>query len=268
MKVESIFEKGSGVINEDYCILNGSQFGVFDGATSLSSATYENGATGGFLASNIAGEVFMNSDEPLVQLAERANCAIGTAMHERGVDLEDKKYLWSTSAAVVRVQDDVFEWVQIGDCLVLVLYEDGSHEIVCEKHDHDFETLKMWQCMAGDVDEPICEALRDQILKVRSEMNVKYGVLSGEGDAMSFLSYGRKSLENVRNILIFTDGLFIPNSSLESRDDFSLFADLFLKGGLSCVRDYIRQMEEEDIACKKYPRFKPHDDIAAISISL
>ncbi|CCO23411.1 protein phosphatase 2C domain-containing protein [Maridesulfovibrio hydrothermalis] len=267
MLVESIYEQGTGVMNEDFHIVNGSLFGVFDGATSLTPATYEQGCTGGFLASNIAGQVFESNDDSLPKLAEKANFAICDAMLERGVDISDKGHLWSTSAAVVRINKETFEWIQIGDCLVLVIYEDGTHELLADNFDHDTETLKLWKDVAHTTDAPIATALKDQILKVRSQMNVAYGVLSGEKDALSFLRYGKKKLRNISNILIFTDGLFLPKCDPETREDFGLFADLYLQGGLSCIRDYIRQTEQTDIHCRKFPRFKTHDDIAAISIS-
>ncbi|WP_031479203.1 protein phosphatase 2C domain-containing protein [Maridesulfovibrio frigidus] len=268
MQIESIYEKGTGVINEDFHFINGSIFGVLDGATSLTPVTYEKGLTGGFLASNIAGEIFQKNDDSLLTLAEEANFAICEAMLERGVNVDEKGHLWCASAAVVRLEGDTLEWVQIGDSLVLVIYDDGTHEIVCDKSEQDIETLKQWKAIADTTHHPIATAMKDQIFKVRSQMNVAYGVLSGEKDALSFLSYGKKQIKNISNILIFTDGLFLPKSDPESGEDFHLLAELFLEGGLSRVRDYIRQIEETDIACRIYPRFKTHDDIAAISITL
>jgi hypothetical protein len=38
-------------------------------------------------------------------------------------------------------------------------------------------------------------------------------------------------------------------------------------GGLKRGRDYIRELEESDPNCWKYPRHKKSDDIAAIAIS-
>ncbi|WP_432735270.1 protein phosphatase 2C domain-containing protein [Maridesulfovibrio sp. FT414] len=267
MRVESIYEKGTGVMNEDFYFARGSRFGVFDGATSLSPDVYEQGCTGGYLASNIAGQVFASGEEPLLSLADKANSAICTAMQERGVDLTEKEFLWSTSAAVVNLEEDYFEWVQIGDCLVMLINEDGSHELLCGGFDHDCETLKMWQEVSKEAGGPILNVLRDQILKVRGQMNVSYGVFSGEKEALSFLNHGQRSLEGVSSILLFTDGLFLPSCDPESRCDFSRFSEIFQQGGLTGVRDYIRTIEQDDHNCCRYPRFKTHDDIAAISIS-
>lgn len=268
MQVDCLYEKGTGDINEDFHFIDGNLFGVFDGATSLSPAKYENGLTGGFIASNVAGKTFKKNNDSLKNLTRKANRAICDAMINRGVNLKDKGHLWSTSAAVVRLGEDVFEWIQIGDCLVLVIYEDGTHEILSKGFNHDLETLTLWKRIADKTEAPILAALKEQIFKVRSCMNVTYGSLSGEEQALDFANFGTKKTHGIKHILLFTDGLFIPKCEPEKREDFQLFSQLFLKGGLSHIRDVIRRIEKTDLTCRTYPRFKAHDDIAAISITL
>ena len=267
MRIDSIFEKGTGVMNEDFHCTHGNLFGVFDGATSLSPATFQDGRTGGFLAANIAGQSFSDMRKPLPDLARQANAAILDAMQDSGVDLGDKANRWCTSAAVVRVNEHDFEWAQIGDCLIMLIRADGSHQVIPPRFDHDLETLNMWKEVACGTDAPILSALHDQILHVRRQMNVTYGVLNGEEAAMSFLNHGSMPLESIDHILLFSDGLFIPKSDPTERADFTLFASLYMDGGLSHLRDHIREIEAADATCRAYPRFKAHDDIAAISIA-
>ena len=268
MKIDTVFEQGTGVLNEDFLVVEDNLFGVFDGATSLTPLRFDHGLTGGYLASTVAGTAFRDNDLPLDQLADKANRAILAAMEKRGVDLTDRAGLWSTSGAVVRVLEDAFEWAQIGDCLVMTLREDGGHQVHCSGFDHDFETLSIWKETACAESGPIIDVLHDQIVKVREGMNVNYGVFNGEPAAMDFLNCGSLPLQGVTHILLFTDGLFIPKSDPGEREDFSLFARLFREGGLKGLRDHIRAKEAGDAACALYPRFKVHDDIAAIAIAL
>lgn len=267
MHVDFICEQGTGEINEDFHCRNENLFGVFDGATSLTSARFENNLTGGFLAAALAGQAFSANNDSLVNLADKANNAIREAMLENGLDLSNKGELWCTSAVVIRLNKDAFDWVQIGDCLLLVIYDDGEYELLIEDFDHDRETLSLWKECSRDTDDTIFTALYEQIWKIRANQNVAYGVLNGEKEALSFLNSGRKSLDRVKHILLFTDGLFIPKSELENREDFALFTALFLEGGLALVRDTIREMERSDVNCRKYPRFKTHDDMAAFAIT-
>ncbi len=268
MRTKHLFEQGVGEINEDFYVMRGNLCGVFDGATSLTPEKYGDGHTGGYLASHIAGETFKENDAPLHELAGRANAAIRGAMLTCGVDVADKANLWSASAAVVRVDADAFEYAQIGDCLIMEFHEDGGYEILSSAFNHDLETLELWKKVAETTVAPIREAMKDQIRKVRSRMNVAYGVLSGEEDALSFLNAGKRKLDGVSDIVIFTDGLFVPKKDPRDREDFHTFAELFRQGGLAAVREYIRNIEITDVACREFPRFKTHDDIAAISIAL
>ncbi len=268
MITDVIHEKGSGRINEDAVSLNGNLFGVFDGATSLTRSTYENDKTGGFLASSIARDTFMANHGPLQFLASKANSAIYEKMLEHGVNISDKSSLWSTSCAVVRIGDDHIEWVQTGDSLLLLIYEDGSYHIPITDYDHDRETLLMWKNMAGSAGEKkIFDLLKDQIRKIRAEMNVTYGVLNGEADYVHFLNTGKVPTDHVKHILLFTDGLFLPSTNPEQEPDFNTFVSIFLAGGLKALRNHVRDIELTDPDCRIFPRFKPHDDIAAVSIS-
>jgi len=267
MQVDFILEQGTGAINEDFYLIQKNLFGVFDGATSLTDTVYENGHTGGFLASNIAGMSFLENNASLRVLAEKANIGIANAMLKSGVNLEQRENIWCTSAAVVRVHESRFEWIQTGDCLILAIFEDGTHEVLIQGFDHDYETLRLWKEISEKSDDTLMSAMKDQIKKVRSQMNITYGVLNGESEAMNFLKQGEKSLQGIKNILLFTDGLFIPKKNPLEKENFELFVRLFQQGGLSNIKKYIRKNEEADRECRIYPRFKTHDDIAAISLT-
>ena len=267
MQIDHIHEQGTGNFNEDALFLNGRIFGVFDGATSLDGATYENGITGGRLASTIACETFKKDDAPLFELAKQANSAIFEGMTRRGVDLSRKEGLWSTSAAVIRLTEETFEWIQTGDSLILAIYEDNSYKVLVDNYDHDLETLLMWKEVASKRKGPILEELRDQIIKVRNQMNITYGVINGERETEGFLKTGTEKLDGIKHLILFTDGLFIPSEDPEKDSNFDDFVDLFLNGKLSGVRNHVRQLQESDPDCRKYPRFKPHDDIAAVALS-
>lgn len=267
MKIEYILEKGSGKLNEDEILLEDTLFGVFDGATSLDrKATFENGKTGGFLASSIARSVFVKNHYPLIALAGDANQAIHHRMLGLGVDLTKKENRWSTSAAVIRIKDGHLEWVQTGDSYIILIFQDNSHKVLIQQDDHDYETLCLWKAGKNGVGN--CKKnLADQIRKKRCEMNITYGVLNGEDRAAEFLNHGRESLDQVREILLFTDGLSIPTATPEKKRDFAPLVDFYLTLGLQGLKNRIRQMEALDPDCTLYPRFKCHDDIAAIAVS-
>lgn len=261
--VEHLLEQGSGTRNEDYLIMDGSIFGVFDGATSLGDACFENGASGGALASSIAGQTFLRNHHPLFRLGVEANDAIRAGMKSCQVDLSCRIGLWSTSAAVVRIRDGAIEWFQTGDSQVVFVERDGGFKVAAGIEDHDYPTL----CKIRERGRFHPEVL-SCIETVREGMNRDYGVLNGEREAMEFFRTGAVPAEKVKSVLLFTDGLNVPCASPGKYRDYSSLVDMACDLGLHGLRDHVRSREAADPDIERYPRFKTHDDIAAVAIHL
>jgi serine/threonine protein phosphatase PrpC len=285
IEVQTILEKGTAVQNEDFLIIQDNILGVFDGATSLNSQTFSRDLTGGTIASQTAGAVFKKNHFPLNKLACQANDAIMKQMVTNGVDISKKENLWCTSAAVVRLKEQSLEWVQSGDAVIILIYEDSSHKVLVDREDHDHETLALWKTLVRthlpdttgkahgspeSAPQQILDLMRGklagQIRKVRSGMNITYGVLNGEKAAEAFLSQGEESLDRVAHVLLFTDGLSLPQAEPEPHKDFTDLVKTYLNLGLDGLKQMIRDQEEKDPHCLRCPRFKCHDDIAAIAM--
>jgi len=72
-------------------------------------------------------------------------------------------------------------------------------------------------------------------------------------------------LESISKALFMTDGFFAIHSSYNyfSIKDLISFTDM---KGLEKVYKILRDIEEEDKECNRYPRFKKSDDASAIYI--
>lgn len=267
MKIDTIYDKGVGLINEDALLVADPIFGVFDGASGMEPYKNEEGKTGAAIASSIAREIFSVGAKSLVGLARDANIAIWKAMSEKGIDVSRKTALWATAGAVAKINKNTFDWLQIGDSLILTIMRDGSTHLLVEDYDHDLETMIMWQELASHRAENIGSILKGQFFKVRNSMNVNYGAIDGEASMENFLKHGTATLDGVAHIILFTDGLFLPKEDPRQPDNFEIFVDLFLEGGLKRVQNFVREQEASDPKCWKYPRFKIYDDIAAVALS-
>jgi serine/threonine protein phosphatase PrpC len=269
VKIEHILEKGSGRVNEDRLVIGDNLFGVFDGATSLAAspiAQSPSDHTGGSLAASIAQKTFAANHYPLTDLGRTANTAILERMKQTGVSISRPEQVWSTSAAVVRIKGNDLEWFQAGDSNILAIYEDGSHQVLAQCDDHDFDTLTMMKAQEDKtLDNPV---LKRQVLKVRAGMNKRYGVLNGDPAAMEFAAGGTLSLDRVETILLFTDGLNLPTPVPAKKKCFSSLVQNFKELGLKGLHRRIRDLEKEDPDRRKFPRFKCHDDVATIAIHL
>ena len=284
METQYILEKGTAKTNEDCLVIQDNIFGVFDGATSLTGRTFHQGKTGGEIAAQTASSVFSQNHYPLRHLACQANREIMTQMLRNGVNISRQEDLWSTSAAVVRIQNKNLEWVQAGDAVIILVYNDGSHKVLVEREDHDYETLTLWKDLVqdkaddkhvglteGNIEQGLAalrQTLNSQIKKVRSEMNITYGVLNGEPRAEEFLNQGVESLDQVMDILLFTDGLTIPGETPQKHKDYTSLVESYISLGLHGLKNMIRQKEKTDPLCLTFPRFKCHDDIAAIAVKV
>ncbi len=266
--VETLLEKGSGELNEDVLLRADDLFGVFDGATSLDRRRFAGGLTGGLLAAQIAALTFQEEDACLAHLAARANRRIRNTLLAENISMTERRRLWSTSLAVIRLTEGRFEYCQTGDALILLIDSDGGFFLVTPEIDIDRETLHLWKNTPDARTAAIHDVLADQIQRVRLQMNVSYGVLNGEPEAVNFLRHGYHDLAGVSDILLFTDGLFLPRENPLAHDDWQSLVDLYRLGGLQAIRDHVRRLQQEDPACRKYPRFKQHDDIAAVAIQL
>ena len=274
IKIEHILEKGSGRVNEDRMVIGKNLFGVFDGATSLDNAYFGNKAfddrnfdlmkTGGLIAARTAEQVFARNHFPLKQLGRSANNAILNKMKLHKVQINRPASRWSTSAAVVRIIENRLEWLQTGDSYILLVYDDNSHRVLVDRQDHDYETLCM---LKKETDKTFSNpTVKTQVEKIRSGMNKTYGILNGDPAAENFMHTGFVSLDRVQTVLIFTDGLSLPNETPTRKKDFTPLVEAFQQMGLAALHQHIRKMEKQDPQLCRFPRFKCHDDIAAIAI--
>lgn len=264
--VQVIHEKGSGTANEDLYLNEEGLYGVFDGATSLSKKRYSQGRTGGYIAARIAAETFRENSRDLYSSVVEANTRIRMAQEAEGGSGNERHGLWSTSLAVVRIFEDRLDYCSLGDASILLITSDGGYRLLTQELDIDRETLSMWRAYKGN-NPSIYEVLAEQIRKVRNRMNIDYGVLNGEHAALDFVQSGTVLLKGVTDVLLFTDGLLIPRENPEEPHDWECFVRLYQAGGLKEIRDYVRSLQALDPANRRYPRFKTHDDIAAVSMS-
>lgn len=271
-EVTTLHEQGSGASNEDALLCQGTLHAVFDGASSLCKRTYD-GQSGAWRAANTAREVMLRharNEEalaPLGTMTLQANDAIRDAMQTYGVATENPLHLWSTSMAAVRLIGDRLEYAQIGDSLILCITKQGFF-LPAPYVNHDQATLCAWKDASDRGVPDVRAALHETICDVRREMNRTYGVLNGMPEAVRFLKTGTVDLAGVEQVVLFTDGLQVPSASPEQEHDFSPAVRALRRGGIHELHAMVRKMEKDDPHCRRYPRFKQHDDIAAIQISL
>ncbi len=267
-------KRPSRALNEDHLLVSGNLFGVFDGATGLDKYVDEQGRTGGYLASQIAQETFgeLGAQMNLRDCALEANNRIRQAMTKNNIDFKQKENAWATTASVVKLHDDYFEWLGISDSPILLVYNDQTFKVLYYQ-EHDLPTLVLAQELIAKQNQGILKIdslwseLFPQIMAVRKRANIDYGVMDGDPAMERFLASGQESLENVKYILIFSDGLLIPKKDPRAPEEFGKIVDNFCRGAFNRVLTTVRDLENSDPQCFIYPRTSPYDDASGVAIS-
>ncbi|HNX10794.1 MAG TPA: NUDIX domain-containing protein [bacterium] len=263
----------AGHINEDNFLIADDLFGVFDGATGLDKYQNVNGKTGGYLASAITKQTFLELGgvKDLRACALEANRRILAAMEKAGIDLKRKEILWTTTAAVIKMQTDSFEWLGVADSPIVVIYDDGTFKVL-HYDDHDLPTILLFKKLVdshslGEIEiGSLRQELMPQIISVRQKANMDYGAINGDPKVEKFIKSGTESLDRVKYILIFSDGFLIPKKDPEEKEKFAEIVSLFHEGGLKNILQQVRTLEQGDLGCQKYPRLKSYDDATAVAI--
>jgi len=269
MKIDSVIEKGSSPINEDFLLIKNNLYGVFDGMSSLVKYEGPKGETGGFLAGKIAKDIFSkNQNKPLANIARDINKKLREEMKKEKINFNNPVESWSTTVAVIRIVKNFLEYLQIGDSPIIIIYKNKPLDIFISE-DWDKESLALWKKLAqeGVLNIRNDERMVKQLVKVRRRLNIDYGSLNGQDDCFKFAQKGSIPLIGIRHVLLFTDGFFIPDENPRQNRNFNKIVELFSSSGLSGVKNYVRQIENSDPACINYPRFRKNDEVAAIAIS-
>lgn len=185
----------------------------------------------------------------------------------------------SASLGFVWEKEESVELLLLGDLTVILEFSDGKVEVVkdasVEKLDARAIEVLVRESQTNQIS--VLEAMKcDSVAEVLKENRLKKN--SGEPDGYWILGLDEEALEHAT--IFKWDKKHAPEQILMCSDGFAAFdekyglsggcAEKFLhtaeEQGLEWMYRKLRDVEEEDAKCNKYPRFKKSDDAAAILI--
>lgn len=250
MKVESLLRTAPHKsVSEDSVLMNEklNVYGVFDGATPLIPFKDENGMNGAYLASNLFKDYFLRlyqSNLSLVEGIAAANRRLSDHMKQYKVNQEQYECLWSTCAAVIKIEKDgKISFAQLGDCMIIVEFQNGMIKALTKDTVKDIsKRAKQWrehQRKSGVKieDEEYFQDLTQQLIFNRSLANKPngYTAANGKEEVLNFIQYGQVNLSEIKKLLMITDGLFHPEYSIE---------EIFKKIDQSGIDKYSLELEK------------------------
>ncbi len=175
-----------------------------------------------------------------------------------------------TLGTAVRVSENTFEFINIGDCPLLVRFRDGS---VLQYRDDslpnlDAESLKFAVSLAKKHNLSLREC--DELLKPRLKevrrlagQENGYVALSNRPECISRAPHGSFPLNSVLDFCILSDGFeqFYSLFQLCTKEEFM---DLAATREHSELFEILKQAQENDPTRNNFPRFKLSDDATLI----
>jgi len=271
-----ISEPGSE-INEDIAYANKKYGWIMDGATGLREANFTSDKTDArwFVKawSEYLKKALENSNDSLRYIVKNGIGSVKKLyLNEVNRENIDKIDLPSASAGIYRIGEGIFEYLLIGDiCLVIEDIEGNIKEIKDTKlevlDNIAVNELRRLMASRGLSFNEAREGIQEILLKHRRLKNTDkgYWTLEFEPSAVDYCIYDKLPLESISKALFMTDGFFAIHSSYNyfSVKDLISFTDM---KGLEKAYKILRDIEEEDKECNRYPRFKKSDDASAIYI--
>lgn len=239
-------------------------YGVCDGATPLIPFQDEEGHNGAYLASNLFTSHFTSLKEKssLQNEIAIANKALQEKMIKYKIDTRKKDHVWCTCVAAVLIEDEVIQYAQLGDCMIVAILHDGTMKVLTT------DTVKGISTRAKRKreedrkkglpvpEEHIFHDIREQLKYNRYLANMPggYSVANGMPEAITWIQKGKLPLAEVKGIFICSDGLFHSDWSLEKTVQYIR---------RNSVKEYISIIE----ALEDKKRIRP-DDKTVIMIEL
>lgn len=290
-RVTTLYQKGIAATNEDryLSIPEKGIFAVMDGATGLGKLTGE------LAAQTIRDRLQeIQPEENLLDVTLSANQLLGKQVREMmGVERVEEipKTDRSTTGLVsMRIlENDTMEYVQSGDCMIIVEYEEGVIRMLTHDSLSPLDTIgireraRLLQQKAGienpnswteakrkQVNQEIWHELQEILQRHRNRLNTTagYPVLDGSSEAEHMISFGIIPLIRVRKILLLSDGLVLPQQKASADEMWMETAKVAFSQGLLALYEQVNSLEEADPMCYLYPRFKKADDKTGIMIEI
>lgn len=250
---------------------------VLDGSTGLNGkrlVAAENGSDAQWYSaafSEFLKRNFETSELSLPQLFSQGVREVWAKFEHLAGGFVAKEDVPCTLGAAIRLKDGYLEYVNVGDCTLIVRKKDGSVEeysdtTLCAMDNNTLrcalQIAEEKQISMRDVRPHILPELR----RVRMTMNTPQGYISLASNAETVLQAknGRIALDEIQDICLLSDGFAQYYKLFHLASDA---AQMIEKVSVSAVEDLFAELiaaQNEDASMMAYPRFKLSDDATIV----
>lgn len=183
----------------------------------------------------------------------------------------------SAAIAITRLRNNKIEYFILGDCSIVLKYVDGkTHYLkddrvtkfdnqviknIIEENEKNTNQNKIFKGFS----EKTLSMLRDNRLKKNTDSG--YWILEFDQKAIDKGLYGNFPTTGLLGAILMSDGFSCAIDNYRLIESKSIF-DYVKIYGLEKVYTSIRDIEKDDVDCRKYPRLKKSDDCSAIYMNV
>lgn len=263
-------------LNEDAVSSNHGAAWVIDGATDLGPPELL-GSSGAAWLSNELNTSFHDLSSAAASVDDLVRQAL-TQVQERFLraKLREPTDRWELPFAafmIAKLEDHHVEFAWLADCIALVRGRDGDvTRIGARPEAAEMETREAGQL--GRLKDQHGKIASSRALEhLRAQRNLKNRtpetwLLGVEPEAAEHLNGFVVECSRSAHILLMTDGLsaYVDKYALGSDED--LFSAALSGDGLAGVLKAVREQEQADVDCVRFPRYKRSDDASGILLAL
>lgn len=256
--------------NEDAIIENSDFIGILDGATGLFGKNITDFETDAkWLSNNLRDYLMLNLSNKKLSLSQIVSNGIIQMKENFKSFSTDFNDFPSCSCAIIRKNEENFEYLVMADSPILIKYKSGSFEEIVEEKLKELDEIALNQAIsiAKEKNISVIDArpyITEILQKHRKLLNTKngYHAISTDENAPFDAIIGTIPCDKVEKIMVMSDGfsqyydtLFIANSF----EEFDKKTD-----DLEKMYHQIIFSQKEDENCNKYPRLKLSDDASIV----
>lgn len=186
----------------------------------------------------------------------------------------------SCSVAVIQIRDNMLHYLQTGNCMIFVQYQNGTirsltydhtakiQEKYIQKRKTSFLTQK--RTLKRKYSEKKLEQCYESARTLTKSFATKccessntyegYGMMDGSRETSSFWEVGKIPLMDIKKITLVTDGFQLLSHKLPGHERWMESAKHILNRGLKSAYTKITLMEKNDPYCQQFPRLERSDD--------
>lgn len=275
--VESTSAKGNGAVNED--LFGHAERGAWllDGATGVAHARIDAVSDAAWLVRRADHYLRAAFDDSSTETAPRLLANVISRLRaelEAATGHDDASFPPSAAFILIRSINNGAEFAALGDCGALfeapdgkIAYIDGAASPPIDENSlRELQTLQHEAPTASHRD--IVKRLEPALRRNRVRMNTPegYWILSVDETAAEHAHVVNRRIARAP-VVLMSDGFSRGMDMLGglSPEDFYR---LVLKQGAATVLERIRDIERADADCRRFPRFKVHDDATCAIVEL